>query len=333
MVDALSLTIRKEGLIPALESAHAFVQAFKEAPRLSRDDVIVINQSGRGDKDIFTIADAFRDPKWEAFIQLTRRRNTRDRWLETTLREKRREQEILLMTHIVLGYPDFDDCLRVVESMVEAGVDMMELQIPFSEPIADGPVILHANQKSLQAGSTVETAASSVAEGLTRRFDIPFLFMSYYNILFKRGTAEFVRGMRELGMQGAIVPDLPPEEAGEYVDAMRANELAPIWIFSPNTSDARMRMIAEHAEGFVYCVARKGVTGAATDFSKDLAAYLARCRAATDLPLALGFGVKDKADVDFLRGQADIAVIGTQTIRVMEEQGVAAVKGFIAGLR
>lgn len=252
--------------------------------------------------------------------------------LEEYLRKRLEQSDILLMTHIVLGYPSFDDSLRAVESMVDAGVDLMELQIPFSEPIADGPVILHANQRSLQAGSTVDRCLR-FSEEVARRFDIPFLVMSYYNILFKRGVREFADGLAYGGLRGAIVPDLPPEEAETYLSAMADAKLDPVFIFSPNTSDARMRKIAEHARGFVYCVARKGVTGAETDFSASLDAYLARCRAATDLPLALGFGVKSREDVDALRGKADIAVVGTQTLRVMDEQGVGAVGGFIASLR
>ncbi|MAE96836.1 MAG: tryptophan synthase subunit alpha [Deltaproteobacteria bacterium] len=252
--------------------------------------------------------------------------------LAETLRARRQEREILLMTHIVMGYPSFDASLRVVEAMVEAGVEIMELQIPFSEPIADGPVILHANQGSLQAGSTVERCLT-FGEEVARRFDIPFLLMSYYNILFKYGVEAFAQRMAEAGLAGAIVPDLPPEEAGDYLAAMAAHDLATVFIFSPNTSDERMARIAAVAQGLVYCVARKGVTGADTAFSDELDAYLARCRTATDLPLALGFGVKDRADVDFLRGRVDLAVIGTQTIRVMEEQGVDAIKPFIEGLR
>jgi len=248
------------------------------------------------------------------------------------LRTRRQERDILLMTHIVLGYPNFDDCLRVVETMVEAGVDLMELQIPFSEPIADGPVILHANQKSLHAGATVERCLR-FAETVSARFDIPFLFMSYYNILFKYGVDAFTKRMRDAGMVGAIVPDLPPEEADDYLAAMQHNDLAPIFIYSPNTTDERMGRIASCAGGFVYCVARKGVTGPATDFTETFRAYLDRCRAATDLPLALGFGVQDREDIDFLRGQVDIAVIGTATIRLLDAQGIGALRGFIEGLR
>ena len=115
--------------------------------------------------------------------------------------------------------------------------------------------------------------------------------------------------------------------------AMAAHNLDPIFIFAPTTTSERMQAIAHHARGFVYCVARKGITGQQTDFSEQLEAYLARCRAASNLPLALGFGVKDKADIDFLTSKADVAVIGTQTICIIEQQGVAAVGDFIRGLR
>lgn len=236
------------------------------------------------------------------------------------------------MTHIVLGHPHFDTSLRLVESMVQAGVDLIELQIPFSEPMADGPVILRANQEALDAGATVDKCFE-VATEVARRFDVPFLFMSYYNVLFRRGVAEFVNRSQQAGLRGAIVPDLPPEEGAEYLAAMKEAALDPIFIYSPNTTDARLKVIAEHASGFVYCVARKGVTGSATAFSTELSSYLARARAATTLPLAVGFGVKEKQDVDFLRGKADIAVVGSETLRVLERGGIAAVGPFLKGLR
>jgi tryptophan synthase alpha chain len=252
--------------------------------------------------------------------------------LEQYLKDRRQKQEILLMTHIVLGHPHFDTSLRLVESMVHAGVDLIELQIPFSEPMADGPVILRANQEALEAGSSVDKCFELATE-VARRFDVPFLFMSYYNVLFRRGVAEFVNRSQQAGLRGAIVPDLPPEEGAEYLAAMKEAALDPIFIYSPNTTDARMKVIAEYASGFVYCVARKGVTGSATAFSTELSSYLARARAATSLPLAVGFGVKEKPDVDFLRGKADIAVVGSETLRVLERGGVAAVGPFLKGLR
>lgn len=252
--------------------------------------------------------------------------------LETYLREQRKKKDILLMTHIVMGYPSLEVSYEIVKVMVEAGVDLMELQIPFSEPIADGPVILKANQDALARGITVEQCIDFGGR-VAREFDIPFLFMTYYNILYQYGVVAFAQATAQNQLRGAIVPDLPPEEGEQYLQAMTEYQLDPIFIFAPTTSAARMKMLAGYASGFVYCVARKGVTGQQTEFSQDLKRYLSRCRQATDLPLALGFGVKDKADVDFLTGQVDIAVIGTQTIRLVEKKGVAAVGEFIKGLR
>ena len=251
---------------------------------------------------------------------------------ESYLRTRLREKDILLMTHIVLGYPSFDDCFRIIEAMVGAGVDLMELQIPFSEPIADGPVILRANHRSLNGGATVEECLN-FAQKVVGTFDIPFLIMSYYNIPFKYGVDRFVAAMAERGLRGAIIPDLPPEEGREYLEAMQEHDLAPILIFSPTTSFKRMEYLSSFARGFIYCVSRKGVTGGNTNFSEALDSYLSRCRKATSLPLALGFGVKEKADIDFLKGKADIAVIGTQTIRLVEEKGIGSVGDFIRSLR
>jgi len=251
--------------------------------------------------------------------------------LEQSIRAAREKKDILLMTHIVLGYPNFDDSLRVVEDMVKAGVDLMELQIPFSEPMADGPVILKANAAALKNGATVEQSFE-VAERITKEFDIPFLFMTYYNILFTHGVNSFVQRCKNIGIQGCIVPDLPPAEGQDYLDEMAAHQLAPVHIFTPNTPEPRMRFLSDNSAGFIYSVARKGVTGKDTSFSEETAEYLTQCRNATDLPLAVGFGVKSKDDVDFIRGKADIAVVGSETIRVMEREGVAGVRPFIEEL-
>ncbi len=252
--------------------------------------------------------------------------------LESYIRSRLEKKKILLMTHIVIGYPTLEASLAIVRTMVEAGVDLMELQIPFSEPIADGPVILKANQQALASGVTVQRCLD-FGRRVARQFPIPFLYMTYYNILFKHGVDRFADGMKDAGLQGAIVPDLPPEEADDYLGAMGRHGLAPIFIYSPTTPDARMNSIARVADGFVYCVARKGVTGDQTEFSRQIGDYLARCRAATHLPLALGFGVKDESDIAFLRGKADIAVIGTQALRLVEEKGIAALGNFIRDLQ
>lgn len=252
--------------------------------------------------------------------------------LEKYIKEKVEKKGILLMTHIVLGYPSLEASIQLIDIMVEAGVDLMELQIPFSEPMADGPVILKANQGALEIGITVAKCMEQVAK-ITAKHTIPFLYMSYFNILYKYGLKSFVEKMKTDDIKGAIVPDLPPEEGEDYIQFMKNNQRAPIFIYSPNTSNDRMRLLATHGAGFIYCVARKGVTGKQTQFTKELDGYLSRCREATTLPLALGFGVKSKTDVDFLKDKTDVAVVGSETIRLVNEKGINAVGDFITGLR
>lgn len=252
--------------------------------------------------------------------------------LERYLQGKRWTKDILIMSHIIVGYPSFEVCHRMIEVMVEAGTDLMELQVPFSEPLADGPVILRANQKALENGASVRDCLRFVRE-VTGRFDIPFILVSYYNIFLRHGLPEFIAAISEAGVEGAIVPDLPPEEGQDYLESMRNKQLAPIWLFSPATPLSRMKYISSLARGFVYCVARKGVTGAQTVFSEKMIRYLGSCRRATKLPLAVGFGITGKPDVDFLKNRAEIAVVGTQTVKLVQERGVGAVGDFVHSLR
>lgn len=252
--------------------------------------------------------------------------------LEKTLRTRLQDRKILLMTHLVLGYPSFEVNRQVIRQMVEKGVDLIELQIPFSEPMADGPMILKANQEAISRGARVKDCLRFARE-ITAEFHIPFLFMTYYNILFKYGVEEFVNHAYDINIQGFIIPDLPPEEGKAYIELVKNRNMAPIQIFAPTSTEERMKLLAENGAGFIYCVARRGVTGEKTDFDQDFNAYIERCRRATSLPLAVGFGIRAKKDVDFLTGQADIAVIGTETIRLVDEKGVEAVGPFIAGLR
>ena len=252
--------------------------------------------------------------------------------LSEYIHSRLRDRNILLMTHIVIGYPSLAESLRLVGTMVEAGVDLMELQIPFSEPIADGPTIARANQEALAAGSSVE-GCFDFAKQVVGKHSIPFLFMSYFNVAFCRGTARFVEQMAKAGLCAAIIPDLPHEEATEYLAAARQYGIDPIFIFAPTTRPERMVKIAEVARGFVYCVARQGVTGQETRFSNELESYLARCRSATQLPLALGFGVRSPKDVAYLQGKVDIAVVGSETLRIVDEHGVDAAGEFVRSLR
>jgi len=252
--------------------------------------------------------------------------------LEEIIRNRLQDRKILLMTHLVLGYPSFEVNREVISQMVENGVDLIEMQIPFTEPMADGPMILKANQESIAKGAKVGECLEFAKE-ITAEFHIPFLFMTYYNILFKYGVDEFIHRAYDINIQGLIIPDLPLEEGKEYLDLVKSRNIAPIQIFAPTSTEERMKLLADNGAGFIYCVARRGVTGQKTDFDQDFSQYIARCRNATNLPLAVGFGIRSKEDVDYLTGKADIAVIGTETIRLVDEKGAEAVGPFIAGLR
>ncbi len=251
--------------------------------------------------------------------------------LQDKIRKKAEGKDILLMTHIVLGYPSFEINRQVIGQMVDNGVDLIEMQIPFSEPMADGPVIIKANQDSLANGTSLADCLDFAKE-MTAAHQIPFLFMTYYNILFKYGLADFCRKAVEIGIAGFIIPDLPPEEAGEYLELTREYGLAPIFIYAPTSSPARMRQLAGYGEGFIYCVARRGVTGSQTTFGDEFNKYIKQCRENTDLPLAVGFGISNKNDIEAIKGKADIAVIGSETIRLVDAEGAEAVAPFIAGL-
>ena len=252
--------------------------------------------------------------------------------LEKELQQRLAAKPILLMTHLVLGYPSLAVNREVIGQMAGGGVDCIELQIPFSEPIADGPVILKASQQSLNQGISVEECFCFGQEMAAAFPAVRFLFMTYYNIVFKYGEEAFLKRTRDIGFCGTIIPDLPPEEGQTYLERSKTLGLAPILFFTPTSSDERMREVAAQGAGFIYCVARRGVTGQQTAFDDTLNQYLARCRRATNLPLAVGFGISNREDVALLTGQADMAVIGTATIKLVDGQGPAAVGPFIAGL-
>lgn len=251
--------------------------------------------------------------------------------LEGHVREQLEKKPLLLMTHTVVGYPSLDANWAMLEAMDAAGVDLVELQLPFSEPIADGPSFAKANQEAIQAGTAWSTYFEFTARA-SRRFRFPLVFMGYYNSVFRMGADWFCSRLAEAGMRGYIVADLPPEEATELNAMARAHELDPILLMTPTNSPARLAEIGRQASGFVYCLARKGVTGKRSDLSQGVEDFLARCRAATPLPLALGFGIRTPDDVRDLRGLADIAIVGTACLAVWEEDGPGAYREFLKAL-
>ena len=237
----------------------------------------------------------------------------------------------MIMTHVVCGYPSFEANWQALEVMQEFGVDLVELQFPFSEPSADGPLFVKANQEAIDSGVHVSDCFEFMRK-VTSRFDFKVVMMGYYNTVFKAGHQSFLEQLKTAGGHGFILPDLPIEEASELHNIAKQLDLAPIVLMTPTNSDERLAHLAQSAEGFVYVVARKGVTGSSTDMNNDVIELLKRCKHATDLPLAVGFGVNSADDIRFIGEHAEIAVIGTAALKAWEENGAVALKGFFQQL-
>jgi len=251
--------------------------------------------------------------------------------LESFVRERLRERPLLLMAHAVVGYPSLDANWQMLEAMEAAGIDLVELQLPFSEPIADGPTFVRANQEAIHSRVRWSDYFDLLSRA-SRRFSFPILFMGYFNSVFRMGVEVFCDRLLHAGARGFIVADLPPEEAGELNARARERGMDPILLMTPTNSPERLAEIGRQASGFVYCVARKGVTGRRTDLSTGVEELLARCRKATSLPLALGFGIKTREDVASLRGGADIAIVGTACLEAWERGGPEGYRAFLASL-
>ena len=252
--------------------------------------------------------------------------------LENYIRERRQSRSMLLMTHAVVGHPSLQENWDMLAAMQKAGVDLVELQLPFSEPIADGPAFIRANQSALDHGIHWEQYFDFMAKAAAE-FDFPLLFMGYYNSVYTMGHQVFCDRLQKAGASGFIVADLPVEHSAELDSFARPAGLDHIQIVTPVNTEKRLAEIASVASGFLYCVARKGVTGSETDFSQELAAYMQRCRKVTSLPLAVGFGIKTAEQLRSLKGIADIAIIGTACLEVWEQQGAASYGKYLQGLR
>ncbi len=242
--------------------------------------------------------------------------------LNTYLAERKQarensDQKAMIMTHVVCGYPSFEANWKALEIMQDAGVDLVELQFPFSEPSADGPLFVKANQAAIENGVHVDDCFTFMQK-VTKKFSFKVVMMGYYNTVFKTGHHDFLQRLKTSGGEGFILPDLPIEEASELHAAAKELDLSPIILMTPTSSDARLSDLAACADGFIYAVARKGVTGSSTNMNQEVADFIERCQQYTNLPLAIGFGVNNKEDIDFISKHADIAVIGTAALKAWE---------------
>ncbi len=234
-----------------------------------------------------------------------------------------------LMPYLMGGFPDRDASLAVGEACIDAGADLLELGIPFSDPLADGPVIHAAATEALAGGATVESILG-VCEVLSER--VPVVLRVYANVVLARGGTEFARVAADSGAAGLIVPDLPHNEAGEMLAACDQAGVALVPLAAPSSTDERIAAIGRDARGFVYTVSLAGTTGERDELPADLSRTVERVRAAASVPVAVGFGVSTGAQARRVAELADGVIVGSRLVRAAGEGGPAAVRDAVSEL-
>ena len=239
-----------------------------------------------------------------------------------------------LIPYITVGYPSIEATLKVVPLLADCGCDIVELGIPFSDPLADGVTIQKASFRALQSGITPEVCLE-VAEQLSRKVDIPLVFMPYFNPVFSYGLEEFCNACTRSGIDGLIIPDLPPEEGSELEAITQRQGLDLIYLLAPTSTEERIRLVAERSRGFIYLVSVTGVTGARDRLPVDLEVFVARVRKVATQPLCVGFGIATPEQARRVSRIADGVIVGSRLIQLMEAEGdfIPSVSQFIRGLR
>lgn len=235
---------------------------------------------------------------------------------------------------ITCGDPSLEITEQIVYAMEEAGADLIELGIPFSDPTAEGPVIQAANVRALSGGVTTDKIFDMV-ERIRKNTDIPMVFMTYANVVFSYGTERFIKKAAELGMDGLILPDVPFEEKEEFDIVCKQHGLDLISLIAPTSHD-RIRTIAKEAEGFVYCVSSLGVTGMRSAITTDIGAMVKLVKAAKNIPCAVGFGISTPQQAGEMAAKSDGAIVGSAIVKLCEKYGadcVPHVKEYVTAMK
>ena len=240
-----------------------------------------------------------------------------------------------LVAYITCGDPDLSTSREVALSAIRAGADVIELGVPFSDPVADGPVIQRASERALKQGTDL-AGVLEIARQIRRESEAGLIVFSYLNPILQFGLEKFCAAAADASVDGALVTDLPVEEAADYLRAMKAHRLAPVFLAAPTSTDERLRAIAKHSRGFVYAISRTGITGARQELATDARALVQRLRAFTKLPIALGFGISTPQQFAEVGEFADAAVIGSAIVQQIEQnhgREAVAVAEFLSLLR
>ena len=234
---------------------------------------------------------------------------------------KKQRGEKAFVTYITAGLPDLEGTKALLKAQERAGCDVVELGIPFSDPVADGPVIQNASYKAICNGINLKKIFAAVEEVRKEGLELPVIFMMYYNTLLHYGVEAFVKKCGEAGVDGLIIPDLPFEEQEDLSNYLKDSDTTILIQLVSPVSGERIPVILEHARGFVYCVSSMGVTGQGANFHREVVQYLKQVKEVSKIPVMMGFGIRRAEDVRLMKDSIDGAIVGSHFIRLMEESG------------
>jgi len=246
--------------------------------------------------------------------------------------ELRATGELGIVAYVVAGDPSFDATLKYVLALAEAGADVIELGVPFSDPLADGPTIQRAAERALKAGATLAGVLNLIRR-IRQSSQVPLVLFSYYNPILQMGLEKFASSAASAGADGVLATDLTPEESEDYRRILAAHHLDSIFLGAPTSTDERLAKISSCSSGFLYLISRTGVTGAKDALPDDLPALLRRARSVTQLPIAVGFGISLPGHVSVLGGLADAAVVGSALVSEIEKAPSVAAAAVALGDR
>ncbi|MFY9844976.1 MAG: tryptophan synthase subunit alpha [Terriglobales bacterium] len=229
------------------------------------------------------------------------------------------EHKPSLIAYVTCGDPDLATTRDVIFAAIDAGASVVELGVPFSDPLADGPVIQRASERALEHGTSLRNVLTLAAEIRERSQSVGLVIFSYLNPILRMGLAKFCQVARLAGIDGTLITDLPVEESAEYLREARKNELAAIFLAAPTSTDARLKMIAEVSSGFIYAISRTGVTGARQEMTGDAKTLVKRVRRFTKLPIAVGFGISTAEQFAAVGKFAEGAVVGSAIVQTIEQ--------------
>ena len=253
--------------------------------------------------------------------------------IETTFAALKTKGRKAFVSYIMAGDPDYATSLELMKGLPAAGVDVIELGMPFTDPMADGPTIQLAGQRALEAGQTLQKTLDMVAEFRRGDNETPIVMMGYYNPIYSRGVDRFLKDATAAGVDGLIVVDLPPEEDAELCIPARDAGMNFIRLATPTTDDRRLPKVLHNTSGFVYYVSITGITGAAAAEATDVGPEVARIKARTDLPVIVGFGIRSPETARAIASVADGAVVGSAIVKMVEDKrSVADILAFVKGL-